>query len=532
MVFKRRRIAWGVAAAAVIALSITGCAGGGGSSSGAPKVIVSPIVANPPSLSPLANESTAYMLRGEFYDTLVRVKTDDLSVVPGLVESWDVSTDGLTYTFHLHQGVMWHDGKPFTSADVKFNLTEAIKQYSPLATTAALITGVDTPDDNTAVVHLSAPAGYFLAGLSNLYISPAHIFQGTDLVNNPAWNTPVGTGPFKFESFDQGTQVTGVKNDNYWDGPVNADRIVNPIIPDSNARTLALTSGQANLLFRDGVDPTQLPTFEADPKYQVVPIAGAPEEQIMMINQRPGRPLSDIRVRQALMHAINRDPIIQRAYFGAANPAPSNIPRAIGWATNQNVDYAKQYPFDLNAAASLLDQAGYPAGPDGTRFTFTIAYDSLQQQVAQSGQLLSSDLSKIGVKVNLVSTDFQSQIARVWGGDHDFDIFLVQTSTEADPSILLATVYQCNPTDIAYGNASGVCDQNVDSLFAQAAVSPDQAQRGQLFQQADAAIADQLYATIPTVVTASPVVAAANVTGIDAFHSTTEWNWAALGVSQ
>ncbi|MEN2742510.1 ABC transporter substrate-binding protein [Microbacterium sp. X-17] len=532
MMKTRRRYMWGLAAVAAAALALTGCSGSGGGSGKADSVIVSPIVANPPSLNPLGNETTAYMLRSEFYDSLVRVRTADLQVIPGLAESWDVSDDGLTYTFHLHQGVKWHDGQPFTSTDVKYNLTEAMQYFSPLVTTYEQIASVDTPDDNTAVVHLKTPSGYFLAGLSSLFISPAHIFSGTDIMSNPAWNTPVGTGPFKFESWDQGVQVTGVRNDDYWDGPVNAARIVNPIIPDRNARNVALTSGQANFAFRDAVDPSQLPALEADPKFQVAPMAGYPEQLAIMINQRDGRPLADMRVRQALMQAINRQPMVDRAYFGAAAAAPSNIPRALSWATNPDVDYMKMYPYDPVAAGKLLDEAGYPVGPDGTRFTLTLTVSAEQQPVETSSELLTSDLDKIGVKVNAVTVDSQAQISRMWdNGAHDFDAFIVQFQTGVDPSIILSTLYSCNPQDIGYGNASGVCNQKVDKLFADAAVTTDQAARGDMFRQIDAEVANQLYAVIPFTVTAASVIAASNVTGVADFYSNTGYKWSALGVS-
>ncbi|WP_194396295.1 ABC transporter substrate-binding protein [Microbacterium atlanticum] len=529
MVFKQRKVLWAAAAAAAVALTLTACGASSTDTTEGESVIISPVVVNPPSLNPLANETAAYMLRGQFYDTLVRLNATDLSVEPGLAKSWEASDDGLTYTFRLQEGVSWHDGEPFTSEDVKYNLTEAMQYYSPLATTYALISDVQTPDENTAVVSLSSPAGYFLSGLANLYISPAHIYAGTDIMANPAWNTPVGTGPFKFESFEEGQQITGVKNEDYWDGEVQADRIVNPVIPDRNARNVALTNGDVNLEFRDAVDPSQLPTFEANDAFQVAPMVGAPEELITILNQREGRPLADFKVREAIMQAIDRDPIIERAYFGAAEAAPSAIPRKIAWATNEDVDLSTQYPLDIEAAGKLLDEAGYPAGADGTRFSLKLVVEPSQQPASTTAELLASDLDKIGIDLQVQLTDFQAVISDVWTAPYDFDIYLVQTSTEADPSVLLSTLYTCNPNDIPYSNATGICDEDIDALFTQAAALSDQDERGELFREADAAIVDTLYSSLPIVVTASPVVAAANVTGLEDFYSSTNWNWAALG---
>lgn len=173
----------------------------------------------------------------------------DLNPKPQLATSWEVSADGLTYTFHLRDGVKWHDGVPFTSADVQRSIL-LLKQYHPRGrNTFANVDRVETPDDLTAVIVLTKPAPYLLTAFAaqESPIVPAHIFPAdTDPATNPAVNAPIGTGPFVFKEWVRGSHIVYERNPDYWDtGKPYIDQLVVRFIPDPGARAAALETGRS-----------------------------------------------------------------------------------------------------------------------------------------------------------------------------------------------------------------------------------------------------------------------------------------------
>src|SRR6266478_2963303 len=168
----------------------------------------------------------------------------DLKPRPVLAESWTVSPDGKTYTFKLRRGVTWHDGKPFTSADVKFSLEEIWKKLHPRGrVTFNKVIAVDTPDASTVVIRLSDPTPMMLAAFSSYesQVLPKHVYEGKDFTTHPALNAPIGTGPFVFKEWKKGDFIRLEKNPSYWDkGKPYLDAIVIRIIPDAAARAAAL----------------------------------------------------------------------------------------------------------------------------------------------------------------------------------------------------------------------------------------------------------------------------------------------------
>ncbi|HXZ07795.1 MAG TPA: ABC transporter substrate-binding protein, partial [Paraburkholderia sp.] len=196
----------------------------------------------------------------------------DLNPEPLLATAWSVSPDGLQYRFSLRHGVKWHDGKPFTSADVAFSIL-TLKQVHPRGrSTFANVTDVKTPDPYTAIVELSKPAPFLLTALSGSEspIIPKHLYEGTDIAANPYNSAPVGTGPFVFKSFEHGSHILLERNPDYWDKPKPyVDKIIVRFLPDGAARAAALESGAANL--GDQVIPLSdvkrfatLPNFDVD----------------------------------------------------------------------------------------------------------------------------------------------------------------------------------------------------------------------------------------------------------------------------
>ncbi len=234
-----------------------------------------------------------------------------LKPIPGLAESWRVSPDGKTITFRLQKGVKFHDGKPFTSADVKFSILEVLKKLHPRGpATFRELTDIDTPDAHTAVFRLAGPAPYLLMALSGYEspMLPKHLFVGTDIKASKYANAPVGTGPFKFVEWQRGQFMRLDRNPDYWKkGRPYLDRVVARFIADSATRTAAMEKGEvhvggfAAIPWPDVKTLGKLPTIETTTKgYEM----SSPIVELDFNTRRA--PFDNPKVRQAVSYAINR----------------------------------------------------------------------------------------------------------------------------------------------------------------------------------------------------------------------------------
>ena len=202
------------------------------------------------------------MVSGDIYESLLRYNFD-LSPEPQLAESWEISEDGKTYTFNLRKGVTFHDGTPFTSADVKFSMDVFLREtHSRMRTYMEHVESIETPDDHTVVFNLKYPFGPFLgifeAGTAPMI--PKHIYEGTDFVNNEANNTPIGTGPFKFKEWAKGSYIHFVKNEDYYmDGLPYVDEVYYHVIPDAASRAVAYETGKVDVLPGGSVENFDVP---------------------------------------------------------------------------------------------------------------------------------------------------------------------------------------------------------------------------------------------------------------------------------
>lgn len=287
-----------------------------------------------------------------------------------LAESWSNSDDLMTYTFNLRQGVKWHDGESFTSADVKWTIDSILEMgdraygYSVLSA----VERVEAPDDYTVVLHLSEPSGTMINNVADYYgfdILPKHLYEGTDVNENPCNTVPVGTGPFKFVEHVTGSHVTLEANPDYFgDGPY-LDQVVFTFAPSETTAMTALEAGEAHFM-------TASPAFAEVSRLQSVSglkvdMQPSTITQWMGFNMDGTRPhISDPVVREAIACAVNNEEIAQKLYMGLVNPATSWYTTLIGWADNTAV---RQPAYDVAKANQLLDDAGYTKGSDGYRFS-------------------------------------------------------------------------------------------------------------------------------------------------------------------
>ncbi len=240
------------------------------SKSGTLKVILQP---EPPTLIlGLNQQAPTQIVAGKMYEGLLRYDFD-LSPMPSLAREWEISEDGLTYTFHLEEGVTWHDGEPFTSKDVVFTTTQFLPEtHSRARANFSNVESVNASDDHTVVFKLKEPFPAFILAfeVSSVPIMPAHIYEGTDFQNNEMNNHPIGTGPFKFESWDRGSNVHLVRYENYWqEGKPYLDDIYFLSIPDAASRALALETGQVDVSSFNNIEPFDVPRLAAMPHLEV-----------------------------------------------------------------------------------------------------------------------------------------------------------------------------------------------------------------------------------------------------------------------
>ena len=277
--------------------------------------------------------STSYYIdtvSGQIYNSLMEYDYKTLEPVPELAKSWEISEDGLTYTFHLEEDVYWHDGEPFTSEDVKFTFENITIPYHPRG--AATFGGIEfeAPDEHTFVMKLEnsyAPLiNYFT--LWYVGIMPKHLYEGTDILNNPHnWEDPVGTGPFMLDEWVKGSHIKLVRNPNYWrKGKPYLDSVIFKIIPDTSSRLLAFENQEIDYV------PLMIPNTELKRLNETdginVVSCGAFGSMHTIQNNLDNEYLSDIRVRKAIAYAINKDQfnelVLDDLFEVATGPFPAH----------------------------------------------------------------------------------------------------------------------------------------------------------------------------------------------------------------
>lgn len=373
----------------------------------------------PPHLDPTAGAAAAIdeVVYANIFEGLTRIDRNGV-VQPALAESWMVSDDGLVYSFKLHDGVKFHDGTDFDSADVKFSLDRAMAEGSTNAQKGlfAPIASVETPDPATVVITLKQPAGNFLF---NLGWGDAVIVAPESAETNNS--NPVGTGPFVFERWVKGDRIEMTRNADYWGEPAKLARATIKIIPDPAAATAALLAGDIDA-YANFPAPEALPQFESDPRF-TVKIGSTEGETILAINN--GRaPLSDIRVRRALAHAIDRQAVVDGAMFGYGTPIGSHFaPHHPAY-----VDLTATYAHDPEKAKALLAEAGYG---DGLTLSLKLPPPSYARR---GGEVIAAQLAAVGVKVEITQVEWAQWLEQVFKGK-DYDLTIVSHTEPMDIGI-------------------------------------------------------------------------------------------------
>ncbi|HET8578182.1 MAG TPA: ABC transporter substrate-binding protein [Methylomirabilota bacterium] len=444
----------------------------------------------PPTLaSYLSTSGPIGQVTAKVYDGLLEYDFN-LNPQPSLAESWQLSPDNKTITFKLRRGVRFHDGKPFTSADVKFSVMEVLKKVHPRGpNTFRALTDIETPDEATAVFKFDAPAPYVLRALSGYEspMLPKHLFEGADPKSAPNANKPVGTGPFKFVEWDKGQFIRLDRNEQYWKpGRPYLDRIVARFIPDPSTRSAAMEKGEVHFASFDAIPFVDVNRLKALPHIAVSLEGYSMINPITLLEINSRRPPLDKReVRQAIAYALDRKFIIDNIWFGFGRPGtgPMNANFAkTGLYTNEVRRY--EVPDRVQRANALLDGAGLKRGADGMRFKITHDILPYGEQWQRLGEYIKQALGQIGIDVTLRHEDVPSWLKRIFT-NYDFDLTSDFYYNLADPVLGVHRQYLTDQIrqGTVFVNSTNYSNPKVDELLKQATTEANHAKRAALYKE-------------------------------------------------
>lgn len=420
------------------------------------------VVLEPPHLDPTAGAAAAIdeILYANVFEGLTRIGPSG-EVLPALAESWTISDDGKVYTFKLHKGVKFHDGSDFDAEDVKFSLDRARAPDSVNAQKGlfAAIDTVEVIDPETVQVTLKHPQGAFLY---NMGWGDAVIVAPESADSNK--EKPIGTGPFRFEHWAKGSAVTLVKSDNYWGDPVALDKVEFRFIPDAAAAVPAVLSGDVQAFPFFPADAVS--QVEGNPQLKVVIGSTEGETILAMNNKKP--PLDNLKVRQAISYALDREAIIDGASGGLGQPIGSHVSPS----SKAYVDLTGRYPHDAAKARELLKEAGFENGFKTTLKLPPPAY------ARDGGQIIASQLRNVGIEADIIPVEWAQWLDQVFT-KKDYDLTIVSHTEPNDIDIYSRPDYYFN-----YQNPE------FNKVIEELNLTSDEATRNSLLAKAQNILAD------------------------------------------
>jgi len=446
----------------------------------------------------------------------------DGKVVPCLAESWDISADGLTYTYKLKEGLKWSDGEPLTSEDVAFTFELFTEQsefwyylWAPIQVpTDGTLTGfavrpgaIETPDPRTVVFHLTGASATFFLNAGGNPILPKHFYEGTDWSKqNPDLATLVASGPFIPRQRIPGDRIVFAANPNYFGGKPGLDQVIFKIYRDSTAAEIALQTGEAG--FMPNIPGPDVPVLSRVPHL----VIGTEQDQIniyVMFNHHSKladgsvNPVADLKVRKAIAMALDLDNILNASlagYFQLANQIQVPNMYYLGKTVTNTSIPKPEYPYDPDTAGKLLDEAGYPVKPDGKRFPLTFVMPSGGRVGTASSikmmQLIQSRLKAVGIEMDLVIMETGSARARIYRAapPKDWHMALGGISSSPDPDVNAFFMVSSLAGNAGAGgfNAGGYDNPLVNQLTMLGANTTDVDQRVAIYQRISGIVHEDL----------------------------------------
>ena len=448
----------------------------------------------------LQSDTSSGRVNDLMFNSVITVTPSDVTPKGELAEKYDISSDGLTYTFNLRSGVTWHDGQAFSSQDVKFSFDMYMNPDSGSPRTSELTERIDTleaTDDSTVTVKLKAPNAAFLVANMAYNIIPQHVLKDVDAkaLAQDEFSTgkkgrTIGTGPFQFEEWVKDDHMTLVKYDSYWEGSPNLDKYIYKVVPDQNVLVQQLKTGELDvgpilessveeMSSRDDLKVVQYDTFSFTfYSYQ--------------LDETKTKLFQEAAVRQALFYALDRKAMIDAIRFGIGTVAVGTMP-VLSWAYNPD-GITTKYEYDADKAKKLLDDAGWKAGSDGIRakdgqkLSFEMYTNSGNSVREQYLTVMQQQWKKIGVEMTPKTEEWNAFLNRITG-TKDFDVFLVGFSWDTDPD---QTTMWATSSYTGGFNMNKYSNPKVDDLLKQGLATTDQSKRKDIYTQMQNAVLEDL----------------------------------------
>jgi peptide/nickel transport system substrate-binding protein len=460
-----------------------------------------------------ATDGESFKVTVNVLETLIDFEPDNTNIRPGLAEKWEVTPDGLTYAFHLREGVKFHDGTDFNAEAVVFNFERWMDKKNPLhgeksssyyndmfggfvGDETHVIASVKAIDPKTVQFTLKRPLAPFL---NNLAMSPFGIASPAALQKHglAIKENPVGTGPFVFVEWKRNETITLKKNENYWQpGLPKLDEAVFKVIPDNSARLTALSSGEIDLM--DGLNPDDAQSVKDNAELALMERPSMNLAYLAFNFEK--KPFDNHKVRQAIAHAVNKQGIVDAFYGGNAKPAVNAMPPSV-WGYN---DAIKDRAYDLEKAKQLLAEAGFPNGFKTTLWAMPVPrqYMPEGQKIAEA---IQQDFAQIGIDAQIVTMEWATYLDKIRQGEQDMYL-LGWTGDNGDPDNFLNVLF--NPIE----NRSRYKNKEAQDILVQAVSEVDHQKRIELYKKAQ----ELLFADVSMIPLAhsNPLVAArAGLTG-------------------
>lgn len=424
------------------------------------------------------------------FNQLVRID-EDIVIQPELAKDWEISEDGLTYTFEIHEGVTFHDGEPLTADDVAFTFNVFIDEdyTGPRAGYFRALEEVEALDDTTVEFRLSEVDARFLANLG-FGIMPEHILgdvAAEDFEEHDFTSNPIGSGPFKFEEWVDGQYVQLEANEDYWEGAPKLDRITISVVGDQNAMMAQLEAGDIDIATVPATDFETANGWDEEGLISLRSTLGY-QYNYMGFNTRLDM-FADVETRQAITHAIDRQTLIDEIGQGQGEVAHGPV-SPLSWAYP---DEMPEFPYDIDRAKELLAEAGWEEGADGIlerdgeKLEFTIKTNSGNQIREDIAVILQSMLNEIGADVSVEFIEWGAFLDQVYPPNWDFDVIILgwALGTDPDPRAIW------HSEEIEQGqNYTGYSDPEVDKLIDENVKIVDQDERAEALGEIFSRIAE------------------------------------------
>lgn len=450
-----------------------------------------------------ATDGESFYGSTQVYDTLVQFKLGTTEIEPALATSWNVSKDGLVYTFKLRKNVYFHKTKffkkkvQFTADDVLFSFNRQLKKDHPFAKVGGayqywgfmdmsnIVKSVEKTDSFTVKITLNKREAPFLANMAMDFASILSKDYAFSLLKkgkeSKLSRLPVGTGPFIFQKWVKDDKIIFTANKDYWNGKPYLKKLILKVIPNASVRAAELKVGSIHVM--DFPNPEEISALDADKNIKLIKQEGLNVGYLAMnIHKVPA--FKDVRVRRAINHAINKQAIVDAIYAGLGKVADAPLPPTM-WGFNKNI---KHYDYNPKKAKKLLKEAGHS----------NLKFDLWAMPVARPympnarkvAEAMQADLAKVGVTTKIVSYDWGTYLGKAKKLEHD-SVLLGWTGDNGDPDNFLSVLLSEHAATIPVGNNAAWKNKKFSKLVAQAKITTNIAKRTKLYMKAQEIFADQ-----------------------------------------